>query len=90
LTGKHQEDRADATRTWKIDWFSTALMFPGWAEYGNQPLLWRGPPTYDPLVAYQPAEMIDLALAAGFTRAEHVSAAALTERYVAGRASNRP
>src|ERR1044071_8744769 len=30
---KHQEDRSDATRSWKIDWFSTAVMFPGWAEY---------------------------------------------------------
>src|SRR6185295_14142344 len=51
---KHREDRTDATRSWKIDWFSTAVMFPGWEEYGNQPFLWRGPPTYDPLVVYQP------------------------------------
>src|SRR4029078_11665792 len=26
---KHREDRTDATRSWKIDWFSTAVMFPG-------------------------------------------------------------
>jgi hypothetical protein len=42
---------------WKIDWFSTAAMFPGWAEYGpyeEEPFLWRGPQTYDPLVVYQP------------------------------------
>ena len=51
---KHQEDRDDVTRGWKIDWFSTAVMFPGWEEYGDQPFLWRGPPTYDPLVVYQP------------------------------------
>ena len=51
---KHQEDRADVARTWKIDPFSTAIMFPGWSEYGDQPFLWRGPPTYDPLVVYQP------------------------------------
>jgi REP element-mobilizing transposase RayT len=51
---KHQEDRTDATRSWKIDWFSTAVMFPGWEEYGDQPFLWRGPPTYDPLVVYRP------------------------------------
>jgi methyltransferase (TIGR00027 family) len=39
-----------------------------------------------PFVSYfTPAEMIELALAAGFARAEHVSAAALTERYFAGR-----
>jgi hypothetical protein len=51
---KHREDRREATRTWKIDWFSTAITFPGWAEYGDQPFLWRGPATYDPLVVYQP------------------------------------
>src|ERR1051325_6857940 len=51
---KHHEDRSEATRSWKIDWFSTAVMFPGWSEYGDQPFLWRGPPTYDPLVVYQP------------------------------------
>ncbi|NVB78105.1 MAG: class I SAM-dependent methyltransferase [Kofleriaceae bacterium] len=39
-----------------------------------------------PFVSYfTPAEMVDLALEAGFARAEHVSAAALTERYFAGR-----
>jgi REP element-mobilizing transposase RayT len=51
---KHKEDRAEATRSWKIDWYSTAVMFPGWAEYGERPTFWRGPPTYDPLVVYQP------------------------------------
>jgi hypothetical protein len=39
---------------WAIDWFSSAAMFPGWAEYGEQAFLWRGPETYDPLVVYQP------------------------------------
>jgi hypothetical protein len=29
-------------------------MFPGWAEYGDEPFLWRGPETYDPLIVYQP------------------------------------
>jgi REP element-mobilizing transposase RayT len=51
---KHREDRIPRMRTWKIDWFSTAVMFPGWEEYGEQPFLWRGPPSYDPLVVYQP------------------------------------
>jgi hypothetical protein len=40
--------------TWTIDWFSSAVMFPGWAEYGEEAFLWRGPGTYDPLVVYQP------------------------------------
>jgi REP element-mobilizing transposase RayT len=51
---KHREDRARRVRGWKIDWFSSAAMFPGWAEYGDAPFLWRGPETYDPLVVYQP------------------------------------
>ena len=51
---KHGEDRVYPMSTWKIDWFSTAVMFPGWKEYGDEPFLWRGPGTYDPLVVYQP------------------------------------
>jgi methyltransferase (TIGR00027 family) len=40
-----------------------------------------------PFVSYfTPAEMVELARSAGFARAEHVSAATLTERYFAGRA----
>jgi hypothetical protein len=39
---------------WTIDWFSSAVSFPGWAEYGDEAFLWRGPPTYDPLIVYQP------------------------------------
>jgi hypothetical protein len=51
---KHKEDRTDATRSWKIDWFSSAVMFPGWVEYADEPFMRRGPPSYDPLVVYQP------------------------------------
>jgi len=52
---KHQEDRAAPMSTWTIDWFSSAAMFPGWAEYGEEEaFLWRGPEPYDPLVVYQP------------------------------------
>ena len=54
---KHQEDRRQPMSEWKIDWFSTAAMFPWWAEYGpyeEEPFLWRGPETYDPMVVYQP------------------------------------
>jgi REP element-mobilizing transposase RayT len=51
---KHMEDQALPMSRWTIDWFSSAVMFPGWAEYGDAPFLWRGPPTYDPLVVYQP------------------------------------
>jgi putative transposase len=51
---KHSEDRLAPMSSWTIDWFSSAVMFPGWAEYGDAPFLWRGPETYDPLIVYQP------------------------------------
>jgi hypothetical protein len=64
---KHQEDRVESMRRWKIDWFSTAVMFPGWAEYGDELFLWRGPDTYDPLIAYQPRTWL---LRAGWKRSK--------------------
>jgi len=51
---KHQEDLCAPISNWTIDWFSSAVMFPGWQEYGDEPFLWRGPATYDPLIVYQP------------------------------------
>jgi len=40
--------------SWTIDWFSSAISFPGWTEYGDAPCFWRGPETYEPLIVYQP------------------------------------
>ena len=59
INRKHQEDRRSPMREWKVDWFSSAAMFPGWAEYAGEPeeqrhFLWKGPDTYDPLIVYQP------------------------------------
>jgi REP element-mobilizing transposase RayT len=51
---KHEDDQVAPASAWTIDWFSSAVMFTGWAEYGDEPFLWRGPATYDPLVVYQP------------------------------------
>jgi putative transposase len=51
---KHEEDRNPVTRAWSIDWFSSAAMFPDWAEYGDNVFLLRGPPTYDPLLVFRP------------------------------------
>ena len=51
---KHREDERQPAAGWTIDWFSTGIAFTGWAEYGDSPWLWRGPPTYDPLFTYQP------------------------------------
>src|SRR4249920_4089851 len=45
---KHEEDRALPMREWKIDWFSTAAMFTGWAEYGEEAFSWHRPTTYEP------------------------------------------
>ena len=51
---KHREDRVGPMDQWNVDWFSSAAMFPGWTEYGDEPFLWRGPPTYDPLWVWRP------------------------------------
>jgi hypothetical protein len=51
---RHQEDLVSPIKTWAVDWFSSAAVFPHWAEYGDAPFLWRGPETYDPLIVYQP------------------------------------
>ena len=40
---------------WRVDWFSSAAMFPDWAEYGDDEwCLWRRPPTYEPLLVFRP------------------------------------
>jgi REP element-mobilizing transposase RayT len=62
---KHQEDRRAPMSGWTIDWFSSAVMFPGWVEYGDEAFLWRGPPTYDPLITYQARTWL---LRVGWTR----------------------
>ena len=51
----HCEDREPKMATWKIDWCSSAIAFPGWAEYDDVPRPWRGPATYVPLVVRAPA-----------------------------------
>jgi REP element-mobilizing transposase RayT len=51
---KHGEDLHGPMQAWKIDWFSSAISFPDWAEYGDEPWLWRGPETYEPLWVRRP------------------------------------
>jgi REP element-mobilizing transposase RayT len=52
---KHKEDQSEPMNTWRVDWFSSAVMFPDWAEYGDDEwCLWRGPPSYDPLLVFKP------------------------------------
>jgi len=67
---KHQEDRASVTRTWNIDWYSSSATFTGWTEYGDEPLLMRVPPTYEPLIVYQPRTWL---LRTGWTLAGPIS-----------------
>jgi REP element-mobilizing transposase RayT len=62
---KHEEDRRAPMSSWKIDWFSSAAMFPDWVEYGDAAFLWRGPETYHPLIVYQPKTWL---LRAGWRR----------------------
>jgi len=51
---KHREDRARTARGWNVDPFSTGVLFAGWRERADAPLLWRWRDTYDPLVVYLP------------------------------------
>jgi REP element-mobilizing transposase RayT len=62
---KHQEDRVTPMSTWPIDWFSSGAMFPGWAEYGEEAFLLRGPDTYEPLIVSPPRTWL---LAEGYHR----------------------
>lgn len=45
----HGEDRGEIARTWKFDWFSSAVSFTGWAEYGQPDFPRQGPDSYIPL-----------------------------------------
>jgi REP element-mobilizing transposase RayT len=67
---KHEEDRVEPMSTWTVDWFSSGVMFPGWTEYGDEPFLWRGPATYEPLFVYQPRTWL---LREGWTKAGTIS-----------------
>jgi REP element-mobilizing transposase RayT len=50
----HGEDLADHTRPWKVDPFSSGAVFSGWKELERSPCLWPLPPTYHPLIVFQP------------------------------------
>jgi putative transposase len=51
---KHGEDLVAPISEWQLDWFSSAAMFPGWSEYGEDEwCLWRGPASYEPLLVFK-------------------------------------
>ena len=51
---RHREDRRGVFRTFRIDPYSSAIMFPDWANYDFSTAALRAPPTYDPLWVYLP------------------------------------
>jgi REP element-mobilizing transposase RayT len=51
---KHREDEDPRAHSWRIDPFSTGVLFPGWREDLDRTTLRRWRATYDPLVVYQP------------------------------------
>jgi hypothetical protein len=67
---KHREDVSAVARAWKVDPFSTAVLFDGWKEHDDQALFWRWRDTYDPLVVYRPRTWM---LAEGWRRRGAIS-----------------
>jgi len=47
---RHKEDRSPAVRHWRLDKYSSAISFPGWAERSA----WSIPADYEPLPVCQP------------------------------------
>jgi REP element-mobilizing transposase RayT len=51
---KHREDGNAHRVGWRIDWFSSACAFDGWAEATSDPRVLRAPPNYEPLHVTSP------------------------------------
>jgi REP element-mobilizing transposase RayT len=68
---KHRQDRSDATRGWKIDWFSSAATFPGWQELRDDKALCEVHKDYEALVVVPPRSWV---LSVGWERAGTISA----------------
>ncbi|MEO8706884.1 MAG: transposase [Kofleriaceae bacterium] len=51
---RHDEDRPRATRTWKLDPFSTAIDFEGWKELSDSPFLYKPPAGYLGFIVWRP------------------------------------
>ena len=67
----HEEDRAGLARTWLVDPFSSAILFPGWVELEDQHFLWPIRAGYDPLAVFLPKTWL---LVEGWKRAGRISA----------------
>ncbi len=51
---KHHEDRTGDAKKWKVDPFSSGVVFQGWRGREEVTTWWKWPVTYDPLVVYFP------------------------------------
>jgi REP element-mobilizing transposase RayT len=51
---KHKEDQVGLPRTWRVDPFSTGILFPDWKELHDQAWMWPIRDTYDPLLVRRP------------------------------------
>lgn len=50
----HREDKRWRHRAWKVDPYSSGLMFPDWKELEHTPWLSAIPEKYQPLIVYRP------------------------------------
>ncbi len=51
---RHQQDTLSFARAWKIDPYSSAVVFTGWKEREHVPVLYEQPPTYLSLMTWLP------------------------------------
>lgn len=51
---KHGEDQQGLASTWRVDPFSSGILFPDWQELEDKAVMWPIRATYDPLVVYRP------------------------------------
>jgi REP element-mobilizing transposase RayT len=51
---KHRDDVVGRAAAWWVDPFSTGALFPDWAHRQEEPMLWRWPPEYEPLLVRRP------------------------------------
>jgi REP element-mobilizing transposase RayT len=77
----HKEDQHGLARTWLVDPFSSAIMFPDWQELEGQPWMWPIRETYDPLMVRRPQTWL---LREGWKR----TGGAISARTVPGRAEH--
>jgi REP element-mobilizing transposase RayT len=66
----HGEDRDGRARAWRVDPFSSGIMFPDWLERQDQPWMWPIREGYDPLIVRRPATWL---LAEGWKRVGTIS-----------------